>query len=133
MKQKEAPEYPENLRRLSHLLTQRVGPGIDLAHFRCREVLDRHQQLPQGELQREFVPGALGAVRQRCEQPEGFVDGGNRFVMGIALGRMFPYLLPIVDGTLDLPPTFEMDGEVGGDLPRPIAIARLQAFTNQPV
>ena len=127
MKLREPPEDPSELRRLPHLLAQRIGPGVDLAHFRGPHPLRGHQQLPQGELQREFVLGALGALRQGRQQREPFGEGGDRFVMGIAPGGIVPRLLPIVDGPRDLAPALEVDGELGRDLPRLGAIARLQA------
>src|SRR5262245_55518948 len=42
MKSIETPEDLEALPRLPHLVTQRVGPGIDLAHFRSPQALSDH-------------------------------------------------------------------------------------------
>ena len=58
MKSGEALERLAALQRLPHLLTQRVGPGVALAHFRHPIPLRRHQSMPQEEQQREFVLGA---------------------------------------------------------------------------
>jgi hypothetical protein len=59
-----APEGLEALRRLSHLVTQRVRAGIDLPHCWSPLSLHPHQKVPQDEQQPEFVLGTLAAVRQ---------------------------------------------------------------------
>jgi len=46
----EAPERPEALAGLSHLLAQRVGPAIGLSGFVSCHALGNHQQLSQHEL-----------------------------------------------------------------------------------
>ena len=48
MKPTEALERLEALRRLPHLLAQRVGPGVDLAHFRSRRALAPPSAAPPG-------------------------------------------------------------------------------------
>src|SRR5262244_2615951 len=53
--------------------------------------------------------------------------------MGIAPGGIVCRLLEIVHGPLDLAPTLEVDGELGRDVPRPGAIARLQTAPNVPM
>ena len=45
MKLHEAPECPEDVRRLSSLLAQRVGAGVGLSHFRGPPPLYGDQQL----------------------------------------------------------------------------------------
>src|SRR5262245_61050770 len=85
MKPGEALERLAALPRLPYLLTQRVGPGVDLAHCRHRVPLHCHQSWPQEEQQREFVLGARGALREGCQQRQPFGEGGDRVVMGIAL------------------------------------------------
>ena len=75
MKLREPPEGPHELRRLPHLLGQGIGPGVDVAHVRGPHPLRGPQQLPQGELQREFVPGALGALWQGGQQRQAFASG----------------------------------------------------------
>ena len=127
LKLREPPEDPSELRRLPHLLAQGIGPGVDLAHVRGPHPLRGPQQLPQGELERELALDALGALRQRRQQRERFPQGGDRFVMGIPPRGIVPRLLPIVDGPRDLAAALEVDGQLGRDLPRLGAIARLQA------
>src|SRR5712691_5142897 len=75
MKLHEAPERLGELRRLPHLLAQRASPGVDVCRFRSRQALRGYQQPTQGDLQREFVPETLGAVRQRCEERAPFREG----------------------------------------------------------
>ena len=98
MKLRQSPEYSNELRRLPHLLAQGIGPGVDVAYVRGSHPLRCPQQLPQGELQREFVPGALGALGQGGQQREAFAQGGGRFVMGIPPGGVVGRLLRIADG-----------------------------------
>ena len=69
LKPGEALERLAALRRRPHLLRQREGPGVALAHGRHRVPLRRHQARPQEQQEREFVLGARGALgggRQHC-------------------------------------------------------------------
>ena len=68
MKLRKSPEDPHALRRLPHLLRQGHGPGVDGPHGRGPQPLRGPQQLPQGEVQREFVLRALGVLRQGRQQ-----------------------------------------------------------------
>lgn len=125
MNLREPPEDPGELRRLPHLLVQRIGPGVDLAHVRGPHPRRGPQQIRQGELERELAPDALGALRQRRQQCERFPQGGDRFVMGIPLRGVVPHLLPIVHGLMRLARPLEVHGQLGRDLPGVGAIARL--------
>ena len=60
-------------------------------------------------------------------------QGGDRFVMGIPPGGVFCRLLRIVDSLRGGAAALEMDRELGGDLPGPGAIPRLQPHANAPV
>jgi len=127
MKAIEAVEHAEAQRCLAQLVAELVRPGVDFARLRSPHTLGGHQQLPQGEQEREFVVGALRAVRQGREECEPFGHGGDRVMMGIAPGGIGPRLLPIVHGTLDHATALEVDCQLGRDLPRPRAIPGLQA------
>jgi hypothetical protein len=98
MKPVEALEYLAVLQRLSHLLTQRVGPGVDLTHFRHPIPSRCHQSLPQDEQQRELVLGTRGAVREGGQQLQPFGEAGDRFVMGIPPDGIVCCLLEIAHG-----------------------------------
>src|SRR5262245_21714365 len=65
MKCKETAECSEALWRFSHLPAERVRSAIGCSRCGRGHALRGHQQLPQEELQREFVLHALGAIRQR--------------------------------------------------------------------
>src|SRR5262245_35668833 len=130
MKPVEALERLAVLPWLSHLLTQRKGPGVALAHFRHRMPLRRHQSRPQAEQKCEFVLSARRAVREGRQQRQPFGEGGDRFVMGIASGGIVCRLLEIAHSTLDLAPALEVDDELGGDFPGPGTIAGLQTAPN---
>src|SRR5215467_3169234 len=133
MKPVEALERLAALPWLPYLLTQRVGPGVALAHFRHRVPLHRHQSRPQGKQEREFVLSARGAMREGLQQRQPFGEGGNRFVMSIAPGGIVCRLLEIAYGTLDLAPALEMDGELSGNFPRLGTIAGFQTDPNVPM
>src|SRR5262245_41188246 len=111
------------LLRLPYLLTQRVGPGVDLAHFRSPVPLSRHQWLPQKKQQREFVLGASVALRESRQQCQSFGEDGDRFVMNIAPASIVRYLLEIAHGILDLTPTLEVHDELDSDVLSPGAMA----------
>ena len=68
IKHPQSPQHREELRGLPHLLAQLPRPGVGLFHFRGRIALGGHQRRAQGELQRQFLLGALGGVRQGLEQ-----------------------------------------------------------------
>ena len=129
----EAQKHPEGLRRLPQLLCERVGLDVDVARFRRRHTLHRHQELSQHEQQRQFVPEPLGAVRQRREQCAPFGESRNGFVRRIPPGGIVPRLLPIVNGPSRLAPALEVHGELGGYLPRLGPIAVLQPQADAPV
>ena len=133
MKHKKAPEHPEELWGILHLVAQRMGPGKDVTGLWRGHALGGHEQLPQDELQRQFVPSPLGAVRHCRQQLQPSPQGGDRFGMGIAPGGIVPHLLPIRDGPLHLAPALEVDGQLGCDFPGARAIARLQPCPNAPV
>ena len=109
MKPMEALEDLEELRRLPHLVTQRVSPGVDLTHFQSRRSLGGDEQSPQAELQREFALHPLGALRQGRQQRQPFPQRGERFGIGMAPPGILPPLLPMVHGTLDLASALEVD------------------------
>jgi hypothetical protein len=133
MKPVEALERQAALPRLPHLLTQRIGPSIALAHFRRRVPLRRHQSRPQDKQQREFVLSAGGAVREGHQQRQPFGEGGDRFVMGIPPGGIVCRPLKIAYGTLDLAPALEVENKLGGDFSGLGAIAVLKADSNTPM
>src|SRR5262245_30663577 len=133
MKLGEALERLAALPRLPYLLTQRVGPGVDLAHFRHCVPLRRHQSLSQEKQQREFVLAARGALREGRQHRQPVGESGDRFVMGIAPSGIVGRLLEILHGALALTPALEVEGELGRDFSRPGAIPRLQPPANAPV
>ena len=90
MKPMEAMEHLEALQRLPHLVAQRLGSGVDLAHFWSRHAVRRDELLPQHEQQCEFVVGALGAVGECREERQPFGDGGDGVVMGMTPGGSVP-------------------------------------------
>ena len=55
----------------------------------------------QGDLQGEFLLGALGGVRQGFEQLQSFGEVADRFYVGRALGSPLPRLLPVGKGLRD--------------------------------
>src|SRR5437870_3970904 len=63
----EAKQHWEELRGVSYLLAQLACPGVERAHFWRRKAPDIHQHWTKGEVQPEFVLGALGRVWQSVE------------------------------------------------------------------
>src|SRR5215510_15049214 len=133
MKSDEAPERPEEVAGLSHLLAQRVGPAIGFSGFVRGHAPGNHQQLSQYELERELTLGALGALRQHRDERQPRPEGSDGFGIRIPLGRIITDLLPILDSTPDLTAALEVDSQPDGDLPGLCTIPCLQPFTNAPV
>jgi hypothetical protein len=79
------------------------------------------------------VLGTRRAVRESRQQRQPFPQGGDRFVMGIAPDGIVCHLLEIMHGPERLASALEVDGELGGDFPRPGAIARLQTDPTIPM
>ena len=107
--------------------------GIDVTGVWGRHALGGHEQLPQAELERQFVPGPLGAVRHGRQQRQPLPQGGDRFGMGMAPSGLVPHLLPIRDGPRHLAPALEVEGQLGCEVPGAGASARLQPGPNAPV
>src|SRR2546427_10501584 len=65
----EAKQHREELSGVSYLLTQLARPGVERSHFFwSRKAPDIHQHWTQGEVQPEFVLGALRRVWQSGEE-----------------------------------------------------------------
>src|SRR4029453_2353678 len=118
MKLRKPPKDPSKLWRLPYLLAQVIGLGVDVAYLRRCQPLRRSQQLPQGELEVELVVGALGALRQHCNERQPCPEGGDGFGIRIAPCRILSCLLPIMHGPPDLTAALEVDSQPGRDLPR---------------
>ncbi len=56
-----------DLRGVLHVVTQLARPGVGVLDFWGRIALDDRERRAEGELQREFLPGALGCVREGPE------------------------------------------------------------------
>ena len=72
IKRPQSPQHREELRGLPHLLTQLARPGVGFLHFRGSIALGGDQRRAQSDLQRQFLLGALGSVRQGLEQLQPF-------------------------------------------------------------
>src|SRR5712692_5599080 len=63
----ESTEHREELRGFPYLLAQLACPGVERSHFWSRHAPDIHQHWTKGEVQAEFVLGALRRVWQSSE------------------------------------------------------------------
>jgi len=88
----------EKLRAVADLLAQLARPRIDVFHLGSRIALRGQERHGQGGVQREFVLGAFGGVRQRLEDFEPSGQMPDRFQIGRALDGALARLLPIRDG-----------------------------------
>jgi hypothetical protein len=127
MKPGEALERLTALLRRPHLLRQREGPGVGLAHGRHRVPLRGHQARPQTQQEREFVLRARGALGEGRQHRQPFREGGDGFVRGMALDGIVGRLLERVDGPLALAPALEVQGQLGRNVSGTGAIPCRQA------
>ena len=67
MQSPQAPQDARDLRGVLHLVTQLARPAVGELDFRGRIALDDRERRAEGELQREFLPAALGRVREGPE------------------------------------------------------------------
>jgi len=70
----QSPQHREELWSFAQLLTQLPRPCVGFFHFRGPIALGSNQRSTQGGLQREFLLGTLGSVRQGREQLEPLGD-----------------------------------------------------------
>lgn len=76
--------------RLPELSAQHQRAGIGRLHFRCSEPLGGHPGRTEGDLEREFLPCALGRIGQGLEQGQGRGEVGDCFGICGALQRLAP-------------------------------------------
>ena len=84
-----------------YLPAQLSRPGVGCFHFRGRMAFGEYQRHAQGSLQREFLLGALGRIRQSCEQFQSFREMTDRFHIGRTLHGALSCLLPVGNGLRD--------------------------------
>ena len=89
-----------------------------------------HQELTQDKQQRKLALRALGALRKRLQQLQPFAKDDNRFVVRIPLCVRVCHLLEIVNGSQRLAAALEVDGKLGRDASRLLAIACRQTLPN---
>ena len=68
IKEPQPQEYGEELRCLPKMLTQFPGAGVGFFHLRRTKAFGRYQRSAHHDLQCEFLPGALGGVRENLQQ-----------------------------------------------------------------
>src|SRR5215813_2969344 len=61
-------QHREELRGLSHLLTQLARPGVGFSHFRGGKAFGGYQRRAQSDVQCEFLLSALAGVGQGWEE-----------------------------------------------------------------
>ena len=91
----QSKQHREELRGLSHLLTQFPRPGVGLFRFRSTPALDGPQRRAEGGLHVQLLPGPVGGVRQGREHLEPLGQMPDRFQIGGALDGALAGLLPI--------------------------------------
>src|SRR4029077_16574844 len=88
MEEEESPQRREEIRRFSQLTAQDLRARVGRLPVGRRPVLGGEEGRAQRELQGEFFAGALGGVRQRCEQFYSPAREHNGLLIGEDAGRI---------------------------------------------
>src|SRR5262245_43255553 len=97
IKEPESPQGREELRRLTHLLTQPTRPAIGSFHLRGCVAFDVYQRHTEGDVEQEFLLGARWSDGQGLEQRQPPGEVTNRFHVRRAFDGSLPRLVPITD------------------------------------
>jgi hypothetical protein len=100
IKPEEAKQHREDLTGVSQPLAQGPRSGVNVLDFWGGKAPDGQERRSQGALQREFLLGTLGRVREEHENLQCLAEVPNRFRMGRAPSGALPGPLPVGYGLL---------------------------------
>src|SRR5262245_55697037 len=112
------------------MLTQFPRPRLDSCHLRSRKALGHSQWSAQGNLQREFLLGALRRVWSGLKQLQPFGEEVDRFDIGTAPNGILSCLLQILNGPTIVPPLLKVHSQFCCPLACAITIGRLFSFAD---
>ena len=98
IKPPEAKQHRADLTGVSQPPAQGPCPAVGVFDLRGGKAPGGQERRPQGALQREFVLGTLGRVREEREHLQRLVEVANRFPMGRAPSGALARLLPVAQG-----------------------------------
>jgi hypothetical protein len=133
LKQPEAPERHEQVRRAPKAAAQLNGAFVVELHFRFTPPADRHQHARERDAQLDFAFVSLARPGQPFEERQGSTKlsfrGEVRTPTSAGLGRA----LKVSDSARDVARLGEVGGELRGNVERAFAIPTLEAFADFPV